>query len=327
MTTMRAIVHERYGPPQTMRLEHMLRPRPGPGAVLVRMKAASVNSWDWDMVVGTQMGRITGPFRPAHRILGADIAGIVEETGPGVTAFAPGDAVFGDLSDGKWGGFADYVLADARALAPIPKGLSFTDAAALPQAGALALQALRLFPGLGPHSSVLFNGAGGGVGTLAIQLIKPLGAEITAVDRAEKREALLALGADAFIDYQSQDFAAEAARYDLIIDVVANRPLRDYAHCLRPGGRLVVIGGRLGCLLRIALFGALMGRPRRQKLGLLVYKVSPEDNAELARRCLAGTLRPLIDSVHSLEQVPQALERLGSGLAIGKVMVTMEEQD
>lgn len=318
---MRALVLERYGPPeQVLRLEQLPRPQPEPGEVLVRVKAASVNSWDWDLVAGTPMGRISGPFKPPHKILGADIAGTVEAIGQGVTAFQLGDPVFGDLSEGKWGGFADYVCAPAKTLAKIPAGVSFTDAAALPQAGALALQALRKFEGLGPSHTVLFNGAGGGVGTLGIQLAKAKDAKIITVDRAEKREALLALGADSFIDYRSQDFTAVPESYDLIIDVVANRPAAHYARCLKPGGRLMLIGGTYGSLIRVALAGLFR---RDKSLGVLVYKASPADNLALAELCRAGTLRPIIDGPFSLEDGARALRRIGSGLAVGKVVIAL----
>lgn len=318
---MRALVYDRFGPPnEVLRLEDIPRPTPAPGEVLVRVHAASLNSWDWDLLAGTPMGRITAPFKPPHKILGADIAGVVEAVGEGVIAFQPGDAVFGDLSDGNWGGLAEFVAAKAAALSPIPAGLGFVDAAAIPQAGALALQGLRK-RALGPESSVLINGAGGGVGTFAVQLAKSLGARVTAVDRGEKRDAVLALGADRYIDYRDTDFAAEAERYDLILDVVANRGVRRFADRLNDGGHLVLIGGTIPALLKVAVFGGLVGRKRHQSLGVLVYRVSPSDNLDLATRCLAGTVRPIIDSIYPLERGADALARLGSGLAVGKVMV------
>ncbi|MGB3336018.1 MAG: NAD(P)-dependent alcohol dehydrogenase [Devosia sp.] len=321
--TMRALVYDRYGPPETLRLEQVPQPQPAPGEVLVRVHATALNSWDWDLMVGTAMGRVTSPFRPPHKTLGADIAGTVEAVGAGVTTFAPGDAVFGDLSEGKWGGLADYVCAKATALAPIPAGLSFIDAAAIPQAGCLALQALRKRPQLGPSDRVLINGAGGGVGTFAVQMVKALGAHVTAVDRAEKRDALLALGADAFIDYRTTDFTATTDRYDLITDVIANRSAGRFSGALNDGGNLVVIGGTVGSLLQIAALGALIGRKRHQRLGVLVYRASATDSADLAVRCLSGALRPLIDGVYPLELASLALRHLGDGLAVGKVVVSM----
>ena len=315
MTTMRALVIDQYGPPEdVLRLEQVPRPQPKPGEVLVSVHATALNSWDWDSVTGTPMGRVTGPFKPPFRILGADIAGTVEAVGRDVTTLKPGDRVFGDLSGGKWGGFADYVCAPAGVLALIPPGLSFVDAAAVPQAGSLVLQALRKFPQLGAGHVVVFNGAGGGVGTFGIQLAKPTGATIIAVDRVEKREALLSLGADGFIDYRAEDFTAAPERYDLLIDVVANRPASHYRRCLKPGGRLVVIGGTISSLLRI-----LAASPFSQDktLSILPYKVSPEDNLTLAAK-----VRPVIDRTFPLEDGAKALRRLGEGRAIGKVVIT-----
>lgn len=320
---MRALVYDRYGPPHdVLRLEDVPQPIPGPGEVLVRVHAASLNSWDWDLLAGTPMGRLTSPAKPPRRVLGADIAGVVEAVGPGVTQFAPGDAAFGDLSEGNWGGLADYATAKVSALALIPAGINFIDAAALPQAGALALQGLRKRPSLGPGDSVLINGAGGGVGTFAVQMAKSLGARVTAVDKGKKRETVLALGADRFIDYAATDFATEAERYDLILDVVARRGVRRFSNCLADRGTLVVIGGTVPALLKVAAFGGLVGRKRGQQLGLLMYSASAADNLELAQRLLAGELRPIIDGVYPLERGAEALARIGSGLAIGKVTVT-----
>lgn len=321
---MRALVYERYGPPnQVLRLADVRRPEPGPGEVLVRVHAASVNSWDWDQLTGTPLGRLGGLFRPTRNVLGADIAGVVEAVGEGVTAFRPGEAVFGDLSEGKWGGFAEFAVASTRDLARIPDSLGFIDAAAIPQAGALALQGLRRKAELGPANSVLLNGAGGGVGTFAVQLAKALQAKVTAVDRGEKREALLGLGADTFIDYRETDFTAAGQQYDLILDVVAQHPPGRFAACLKDGGELVVIGGRIPTLLQVAALGGLVGRARGQRLGLLIYRPSAADNLELAQRCAAGTLSPVIDGLYPLERGADALSRIGSGLAVGKVIVSV----
>jgi NADPH:quinone reductase-like Zn-dependent oxidoreductase len=193
-------------------------------------------------------------------VLGADVAGVVETLGDGVSAFQPGDAVFGDLSGGKWGGFAEFAVAKPTELARIPAGLGFIGAAAIPQAGALALQGLRRRSGLGAGTTILINGAGGGVGTFAVQLAKSFGTTVTAVDRGEKGKALLALGADRFVDYHAADFAAEGTRYDLILDVVARHSVWQFAGALNDGGHLVVIGGRIPSLLQVAALGGLVGR-------------------------------------------------------------------
>lgn len=317
---MRALVYDRYGPPETLRLEDVPQPQPGPGEVLVRVGATSFNSWDWDLMVGTPMGRVNGLFGPPRRILGADIAGVIDDVGPDVTGFARGDRVFGDLSGGDWGGLGQFIVAKAAVLAPIPAELGFVDAAALPQAGCLALQAVRRRPQLGVGDRVLINGAGGGVGTFAVQLAKAAGAHVTAVDREEKRQALLALGADSFIDYRQVDYTGGADRYDLVIDVVAARPVGHYARVLTDHGTFVAIGGTFGTLIRLALFGRFAGRGKR--LGVLVYKVSAQDCADLAQRVLDGRIKPVIDGVYPLERGADALRRIGDGQVIGKVMVT-----
>lgn len=321
---MRALVYERYGPPDVLRLAQMPQPQPGPGQVLVRVRAASVNSWDWDLLTGNLMGRLGSPFRPQYQILGADIAGTVEAVGANVAVFKVGDAVFGDLSGGNWGGFAEYVCADADTLAPIPDGLGFIEAASLPQAGALALQGLRCRPSLGAGDKVLLNGGGGGVGTIALQVAKRLGAKVAVVDRGEKREPLLALGANAFIDYRDIDFTKQPDQYDLILDVVARHSARTFSRCLRDGGNLVVIGGKASSLLSTAVFGRSVGKRRGQRLELLIHRPLVANFIDLAQRCVAGTLKPVIDSVYPLADGAEALRRLGSGLAIGKVVIVPE---
>ncbi|WMT85233.1 NAD(P)-dependent alcohol dehydrogenase [Pelagibacterium sp. 26DY04] len=320
---MRAVVSKRYGPPHTLRLCDVPVPKPGPGEVLVRVCAASVNSWDWDRLIGKPLARIAEPFGPSHKIAGADIAGVIEALGEGSEGFAVGDPVFGDLSDGNWGGFAEYACAPISALAHIPDGLSFIDAATLPQAGALALQSLR--KSSVPKPSILINGAGGGVGTFAIQMAKQLGAAITAVDSPGKRDRVLALGANAFIDYRTIDFTTAGDQYDLIIDVVAHRSAGAYARALREGGVLVVIGGTIRSLLSVACFGSVIGKTQRKRLGVLFYEVSPPDFSQLAGQCVDGRLIPIIDSVFPLERAAEALQRIGGGEAIGKIIISVSD--
>lgn len=321
---MRALVHDRYGSPEHLRLEQVPQPQPGPGEVLVQVRAAALNAWDWDLLTGTSMGRLGSPFRPAHKILGADVAGIVAGLGDGTTGLKIGDAVFGDLSETNWGALAQFAIAKASDLALIPKDFSFRDAAALPQAGALALQGLRLRSTLGAGESILINGAGGGVGTFAVQMAKTLGVHVTAVDRGEKREGLHALGADQFFDYRETDFTRHGERYDLVLDLVGRHTAKAYSRVLKPGGNLALVGGKMRSILSVAAFGSRAGKVDGQNLELLVYRVSAEDCAELARRCIEGTLRPIIDTVFPLEQGREAFRRLGSGLAFGKVVVAME---
>lgn len=321
---MKALVYTAYGPPETLRLEDMPVPGPAAGEVLVRVAAASINSWDWDLMVGSPLGRIGSPFKPPRKVLGADIAGTVVAIGSGVERLKTGDAVFGDLSQGNWGGFAEYVAAKADALAVKPDMLGFAQAAALPQAGLLALKGLQK-RALKAGDRVLLNGAGGGVGTFAVQIAKAAGAHVTAVDRAEKRGTLLALGADRFIDFRTNDFAAEDEGYDLVLDVVARRSVFAFSRALKPGGHLVVIGGSIGTLLQVAALGSIVGRKHGQRLEILVHKPAIADLDDLATRCVKGELKPVIDSTWPLTEGAAALRRLGDGLAVGKIVITMPD--
>lgn len=294
----------------------MPQPVPGDTGVLVRVHAASVNSWDWDQFAGTFQGRLANPWRPYNPILGADVAGVAEAVGGAVTRFKPGDAVFGDLCEGGWGGFADYVATDEKWLALMPEGMSFVEAAAIPQAGMLALQAVRKHP-LGPGTAVLINGGGGGVGSFAIQMAKRLGAEVTAVDRAEKLAFMTGLGADQVIAFDREDFAGRGERYDLVVDVQARRSTGAHLKVLKPGGQYVIIGGTTPRVIGAALAG-LLGRP----IGLLLYEPSVGDLEELVRLYAAGAT-PSIDAVYPLERVEEALRHVGEGRAKGKVVVAI----
>jgi NADPH:quinone reductase-like Zn-dependent oxidoreductase len=324
MTTMRALVYDRYGPPEkVLRLERVPRPQPGPGDVQVRVLAASVNSWDWDRLVGRPLGRITAPFRPPHRILGGDIAGIVEAVGDGVTDFKFGDAVFGDLTSANWGGFADYVCAPATALARKPDRLSFHQAAALPQAGLLALEAMKLSPDSLVGEQVLVVGAGGGAGMFALQLALNAGASVTAVDKGLKRDTVLGQGADAFIDYTQHDFSRDGGRCDFIIDMVGSQSVFGYRRTLNPGGRLALVGGSFGRILQVVALGNAVGKADKQTMGLAIYQPTRAGLERLAELAVPGVITPVIDSVLPLEQGAAALRRIGDGNHIGKIIVDM----
>jgi len=318
---MRAVRYERYGGPQRLQLVDLPTPQPRSDEVLVRVRAASLNSWDWDLLRGrpliTRLGG--GLRRPPHPVLGADVAGDVVALGAGVTEFAIGDRVHGDLSGARWGGFAEFVAAPATALRRIPDEIEYADAAALPQAGGLALQGLRLARvAAGDH--VLVNGAGGGTGTLAVQLAHRAGAEVTAVDRADKLELLTGLGATRAIDLADPASAQPpAGGYDVIIELVARRRLRDYRQMLAPRGRFVIIGGRMGVIFATFAFGRIRGRDGRS---YRVLAARPNDGLEeLDAMVAVGEVHPVIEAVLPLASAPEALARIGAGDVLGKLII------
>jgi NADPH:quinone reductase-like Zn-dependent oxidoreductase len=213
---MKAIVYTKYGSPDVLQLKEVDKPIPKKDEVLVKVYATSINSWDWDLLKGNPfLVRIIGGLRkPRHKILGADIAGLVESVGSNVTEFKPGDEVFGDIAGRGFGGFAEYVSVPEKLLARKSAAMSFEQSASLPQAGLLALQGLSYKGSISPGQQILINGAGGGVGTIALQYLKSLGAEVTCVDKAEKFGLLKSLGADHLIDYTKVDYTP-AIRQDI----------------------------------------------------------------------------------------------------------------
>jgi NADPH:quinone reductase-like Zn-dependent oxidoreductase len=316
---MRAIVLDRYGPPErVMRLTDVPRPAPRQGEVLVRVGAVSLNSWDADVVAGEFFNRIVAPFRPRHRIIGSDIAGEVIENGGAVTRHRVGDRVFGELTAAGWGGFAEYVAAREDALVPLPTAVDDVTAAALPQAASMALQALGDRGAL-DGCRVLIIGAGGGVGTFALQLATDAGARVTVVDRVAKLDRLLGLGAsEAFV---AGVIPAEAAgAFDRVLDVVGALSAPEHRHLLAPGGTAVAIGGRPRRLLGYALASARSARRDGGRRVRLLGAVPNRDLPELAALVAAGSLRAIVDGPHPLEAVPHQVERLQAGEVFGKVV-------
>ena len=316
---MRAVVYDRYGPPDVLRIEDVPVPVPGPGQVLVKVAATSLNLSDWECLRGSPLyARIGGLRRPAHRILGSDIAGWVTEVGAGVSQFRPGDEVYGD-NLARMGGFAEYAVAGEAALAPKPPGLTFAEASTIPQAGAIALQGTAA---AAPGRRVLINGGGGGSGSFAIQLAKRAGAHVTAVDNAHKLEFMKSLGADEVIDYRSEDFT-KGEPYDLVLDLVAHRSVFAYRRALLPGGQYRCVGGSARALLRVVTVGALAARVTRRRMGLLVVRPGPKAFTPLTERCVTGEIDIHIDRTFALEDVAAALSHVGEGRALGKVVVAI----
>ena len=316
---MKAITFEGYGGPEILKLAEVERPIPKDDEVLIRVRAASVNSWDWDLVRGEPFFvRLTVK---GQRRLGFDVAGVVEAVGAKVTRFKPGEEIYGDICDGGIGSLAEYVCGPERLLSHKPKTMSFEQAAALPQAGVLALEGMRE---VAAGMRVLVNGAGGGVGTFAIQLARHAGAEVTAVDSAEKFEVMRAAGATSVIDYRSADWAQLSARYDLILEVIGQRPLAAYAAALNPGGRMRLVGGKMGLIASTFFFGGTVGRSGNKNLALVIHRPSTALLDELAGLFAAGTITPVIDRVFPRAEAAAAVKVIADGEAKGKIVVRVD---
>jgi len=260
--------------------------------------------------------------RPTKRILGADVAGTVEEVGRLAHRFRPGDRVFGDLWD-NWGGFAEFAWIDQRSLESIPANSTFLEAAAVPQAGVLALQGLRKAGPLTPDQKILINGAGGGVGTFAIQLAKLAGAEVTGVDAANKLDAMRSVGADHVIDYTEQDFTGTGERYDLIIDCQNFRSMKDNKNALKPGGTYAMIGGSVPRVYEL-WFLSLVAKFTRETRKLYLVAEGPNKGlADLRQLMETGELVPVIDRTFRLGEVPDAMRYLGEGRHKGKIVIAV----
>jgi NADPH:quinone reductase-like Zn-dependent oxidoreductase len=321
---MKAVVYTRYGSPDVLRLTDVDKPAPRDDEVLVKVRAVSLNRSDWEALRGKPLyARIGGPLRPRHHILGSDIAGRVEAAGRATTRFQPGDEVFADIL-GSMGGFAEYVCVPESALAPMPAGMSYEEAAALPQAGAIALQGIWDKGQVEAGQKVLINGAGGGSGMYAVQLARLRGAEVTGVDNAEKSEFIRSLGADHVIDYTRADFTRNGRRYDLILDLAADRSALAYRGSLAPGGRYLYVGGSAATLLQVLLIGPLLGRAEGKKLRLLAVRLGAQRLGRLVGLCQAGTIATVIDRRYRLPEVPEALRYLGEGHARGKLVAIVE---
>lgn len=337
---MKAVVQRGYGSPGQLELEEVDPPPVEDDEVLVRVHAASVHPDVWHVVRGLPyvlrfMG--AGVRKPRNPVPGTDVAGRVETVGRDVTRFAPGDDVFGETVRGQqWvngGAYAEYASAPAAALAPKPDSLTFEEAAVVPTSGLIALQGVHYDGEVQPGRTVLINGAGGGVGSFAVQIAKAYGAEVTGVDRTEKLDVLRALGADHVLDYTREEFTERDERYDLVVDIPGNHPFSKCRGALTRDGTYVLIGhDHYGAVGRRAL-GSL---PRFVKLMLLSTVVSQlpdvdfstppksDSMAILTDLLESGDVTPTVDRTYPLEEVPDAIRYLASGRVLGKVVVSVE---
>lgn len=319
---MKALVRHRFGGPEVVRVEEVERPALEDDRVLVRVRASSINKYDWHELRGWPrfLRPLTrnGVLRPKRQLLGSDVAGVVEEVGKDVTDLAPGDEVFG----GRQGAYAEYV--SAKVVVKKPANVSFEEAATVGIAGLTALQALRDHANVQPGERVLINGASGGVGTFAIQIAKALGAHVTAVCGTRNVEQARALGADSAIDRMQQDFTKERELYDVVADVAGGHSWRAIRRVLGPRGRLVIVGahGSPRVLGHIAALW-LASRGSKHEVTFFVTKQNTEDLEFLADLLESGELKPAIDRTYDLAEAQDALRTFGEGHVRGKLVLTI----
>ena len=319
---MRALVRHRFGGPGVVRIEEVERPALADDRVLVRVRASSLNKADWHELRGWPrfLRPLTrnGVVRPKSALLGCDFAGVVEAVGKDVTDLAPGDEVFG----GRSGAFAEYV--SAVNLVRKPPNVTFEEAATMGIAGLTALQGIRDRGRLQAGERVLVNGASGGVGTVAVQIAKALGAHVTAVCSTRNVEQARALGADRVLDYTREDFTGEQERYDLIVDVAGGHSWSAMRRVLRPEGRLVIVGahGSRRQLRHIAAIW-LTSRFSKQTAAFFIASFNKEDLQTLADMLESGWLKPAIDRTYQLDEAQDALRTFGEGHVRGKLVLTI----
>ncbi|MEU6248503.1 NAD(P)-dependent alcohol dehydrogenase [Glycomyces sp. NPDC047010] len=315
---MRAVVQKRYGSPDEIEMGELPRPEPAEGEVLVKVRAASLNGSDRENLAGSPFyARLGGLRSPRMPVPGSDVAGVVEAVGSAVTEYAPGDEVFGELL-GYRGGLAEYVATPPKLLARKPSELSFVDAAAVPQAGCIALRATA---GVREGEKVLVNGAGGAGGAMVVGLAKHFGAEVTAVDRADKADYLRRVGADETIGFEDEDWAARRGAWDRIVDLVGHRSPYRVQRALRPDGRYLMVGGHARILLAVLLAGPTAGVRSGKRVRVLVVPQSRADLEAVTALVLDGAVSPVVDRVYPLAAAPTAFRRIASGDNRGKVVV------
>jgi NADPH:quinone reductase-like Zn-dependent oxidoreductase len=328
---MKAAIYQEYGTAEVLQIKEIDQPEPTEKQILIKVHAASINDWDWQLLQGIPFANrmMNGIKRPKKiPVVGSDIAGEVVALGAKTERFKIGDKVFGDLSNMNghgFGGFAEFVCADEDAVMIKPDQLSYEQAAALPQAGALAIQGLLDKGHLQGGQHVLIDGASGGVGTLAVQIAKHYGAKITGVCSTSKMDMVRELGADHVIDYTQEDFTKNNQTYDLILDVKGFHSMFDCRRSLGPKGRYVVLGGETKSIMKVMFLGSFISLFSRKKMMVLLFKANQGLDA-LSDLCVSNVVTPIIDKTYSLQETAAAMRYYGDGNARGKVVITMNPQ-
>jgi NADPH:quinone reductase-like Zn-dependent oxidoreductase len=322
----KAIVYHEYGPPDVLRCEEIEKPTPGDSEVLLRVRAAALNPYDWHFMRGEPYGirLMSGLGKPKNKRLGADVAGVVETVGRSVTQFKPGDAVYGLCQ----GAFGEYVCTAESKLVKKPDGMTFEQAASIPIAGLTALQSLRDKGKIQPGQRVLVNGASGGVGTFGVQIAKAFGANVTGVTSTRNVELVRSIGADDVIDYTKQDFTKGTQRFDLILDCVGNHSFSEYCRVLNPGGKIIGAGGKtdnwmlepIGRMISTAVQSLFVS----QKQVSIFAKMNQADLLAINELLTSGKVTPVIDRRYELDDLPEGMRYLEEGHAQGKVVIVIE---
>ena len=321
---MKAISITKYGPPEALKVVEVEKPVPKKNELLIKIVATAINDYDWSLVRGKPYlyRLLFGLTTPRRQIPGMELSGIVEKIGADVETFKEGDAVYGDISAYGFGTFAEYLCINEKAIFKKPDNISFEEAAAIPHASLLALQALQGIGKIKKGQKVLLNGGGGGVGVLALQLAKSYDCEVTGVDTGDKLEMMKAIGFDEVIDYKKEDFTRNGKTYDLILDCKTNRSPLAYTRSLKPGGTYVSVGGTLSRLIQLALTKGLISRLYNKKLTILALKPNKglDHVGELYSQ---GVLKCVIDGPYPLDDAPKLLRYFGEGKHTGKIVMTI----
>ena len=322
---MKAMTSTRYGSADVLKMAELQIPTPKDNEVLIKVHASSINAGDWHLMRGKPylMRLVFGLFRPKITVLGADVAGVVEAVGKKVTQFKPGDAVFGDISNGGFGGFSEYVCAKEKYLTLKPRNVTFEQAAAVPAAGQTALQGIRDYGKIKEGQKVLVNGASGGVGSFAVQIAKYYGAEVTAVCSTQKMDMVRSLGADHVIDYTKEDPTQGGQLYDLVFDAAAFRDFLDYKRCLRTKGTYVMAGGHLKQLMKLNFIGLQPWKKGGRDMRGYLVKPNQKDMQVLKELLEINAIRPPIDKTYTLPETADAIRRLEQRKVQGKLVISV----
>lgn len=319
---MKALVFKKYGSPEVLQLREITKPTPEENEVLVRIHATAVNDYDWSMIRGKPYlyRLLFGLLKPKHQIPGMELSGTIEALGTNAKSFKIGDHVYGDISTYGFGGFAEYVCINEKALVIKPDKMRFEEATAIPHAAALALQGLVDAGDIKKGQKILINGAGGGMGTFGLQIAKLYDAEVTGVDTGDKLKMMEEIGFDHIIDYKKEDFTKNGQKYDLILDAKTTRSTFDYLRALSSKGKYVTVGGYLNRLFPMFLLKPWISIFSTKRIQIVALKPNKDLNY-ISELFEAGKIRPVIDGPFNLSQLPEAIQYFGEGRHQGKVVI------